>query len=77
MKKKYRRLKYLIENSSKLYSEFWGIFATNVTNNFNTSKLYNLGLKLNLYLKEINNLWDNELKLKKIDSDNQIIVLLY
>ena len=77
LNQKYRRLKYLIENSSKLYGEFWGIFATNVTNNFNTSKLYNLGLKLNLYLKEINNLWDNELKLKKIDSDNQIIVLLY
>ena len=74
---KYRRLKYLIENSSKLYGEFWGIFATNVTNNLNTFKLYNLGQKLNLYLKEINNLWDNELKTKKLDSENQVIVLLY
>ena len=74
---KYRRLKYLIENSSKLYGEFWGIFATNVTNNLNTFKLYNLGQKLNIYLKEINNLWDNELKSKKLDSENQVIVLLY
>ena len=77
LNQKFLRLKFLIENSSKLYGEFWGIFATNVTNNFNTSKLYNLGLKLNLYLKEINNLWDNELKTKKIDSDNQMIILLY
>ena len=77
LNQKYRRLKYLIENSSKLYGEFWGIFATNVTNNLNTFKLYNLGLKLNLYLKEINNLWDNELKTKKLDSENQVIVLLY
>ena len=74
---KYRRMKYLIENSSKLYGEFWGIFATNITNNLNTFKLYNLGQKLNLYLKEINNLWDNELKSKKIDSENQVIVQLY
>ena len=74
---KYRRLKYLIENSTKLYGEFWGIFATNVTNNLNTFKLYNLGQKLNLYLNEINNLWDNELKAKKIDSENQGIIQLY
>ena len=77
LNQKYRRLKYLIENSSKLYGEFWGIFATNVTNNLNTPKLYNLGQKLNLYLKEINNLWDNELKTKKLDSENQVVVLLY
>ena len=30
----YRRLKYLIETCTKLYGEFWTIFATNVTNNF-------------------------------------------
>ena len=69
LNQKYRRLKYLIENSTKLYGEFWGIFATNVTNNLKTSKLYNLGQKLNLYLKEINNLWDQELKSKKVDSE--------
>ena len=74
---KYRRLKYLIENSTKLYGEFWGIFATNVTNNLKTSKLYNLGQKLNLYLKEINNLWDQELKSKKVDSENEVIIHLY
>ena len=72
-----RRLKFLIENSTKLYGEFWGIFATNITNNLNTFKLYNLGQKLNLYLKEIINLWDNELKSAKIDSENQVIILLY
>ena len=77
LNQKYRRLKFLIENSTKLYGEFWGIFATNVTNNLNTLKLYNLGQKLNLYLKEINNLWDNELKQKKIDSENQGIIQLY
>ena len=74
---KYRRLKFLIENSSKLYGEFWGIFATNVTNNLNTFKLYNIGQKLNLYLKEINNLWDNELKTKNFYSENQVIIQLY
>ena len=50
----YRRLKYLIETCTKLYGEFWTIFATNVTNNLKTSKLYKLGLKLNTCLKEIN-----------------------
>ena len=48
-----------------------------MTNNLNTFKLYNLGQKLNIYLKEINNLWNNELKSKKLDSENQVIVLLY
>ena len=75
LNQKYRRLKYLIENSTKLYGEFWGIFATNITNNLNTFKLYNLGQKLNIYLKEINTLWDNELKSKKIE--NEAIIQLY
>ena len=62
MAQKYQRLKFLIENSTKLYGEFWGIFATNVTNNLNTIKLYNLGEKLNKYLNEINDIWENQLK---------------
>ena len=77
LNQKYRRLKYLIENSTKLYGQFWGIFATNVTNNLNVFKLYNLGQKLNLYLKEINFLWDNELKTKKVDSENELVIQLY
>ena len=77
LNQKYRRLKYLIENCTKLYGEFWGIFATNVTNNLNTFKLYNLGQKLNTYLNEINFLWDNELKTKKVDSENEMTLQLY
>ena len=77
LNQKYRRLKYLIENCNKLYGEFWGIFATNVTNNLNTFKLYNLGQKLNNYLEEINYLWDNELKMKKVNSENEMIIQLY
>ena len=77
MEQKYQRLKYLIENSTKLYGEFWGIFATNVTNNLNTLKLYNIGEKLNKYLNEINTLWDNDLKSKKIDLAHHGIIQLY
>ena len=77
LNQKYRRLRYLIENSTKLYGEFWGIFATNLTNNLNTFKLYNLGQKLNIYLKEMDILWNNELKNKKVDSENQVIIQLY
>ena len=74
---KYQKLKYLIENSIKLYAEFWGIFATNITNNINTNKLYSLGEKINRYLNEINNLWDNYLKNRRISTDYQNIVQLY
>ena len=74
---KYQRLKFLIENSTKLYGEFWGIFATNVTNNLNTIKLYNLGEKLNKYLNEINDIWENQLKGKKIELENQSVAQLY
>ena len=77
LNQKYRRLKYLIENSTKLYGEFWGIFATNLTNNLNTFKLHNIGQKLNIYLNEMNNLWNNELKTKRVDSENQVIIQLY
>ena len=45
LEQKLQRLKFLIENSTKLYGEFWGIFATNITNNLNTIKLYTLGKK--------------------------------
>ena len=67
----YKKLKNLIANSTKLYVEFWGIFAANITNNLNTQKLYKLGEKLNTYLKEINHLWEKNLKNKKIDADNE------
>ena len=77
MEQKYQRLKFLIENSTKLYGEFWGIFATNVTNNLNTLKLYNIGEKLNKYLNEINTLWDTDLKSKKIDLAHHGIIQLY
>ena len=75
--KKFKRLRYLIENCTKLYGDFWGIFATNVTNNLNNKKIYNLGQKLNIYLKEINTLWENELKQRKIDSETEVTIQLY
>ena len=74
---KYQKLKYLIENSIKLYAEFWGIFATNITNKINTNKLYSLGEKINKYLNEINNLWENYLKNRRINNDYQNVVQLY
>ena len=77
VEKKYKKLKFLIESSIKLYGEFWGIFSTHVSTNLNINKLYSLGEKLNIYLKEINNLWDNELKNKKISDECQSIVQLY
>mgnify|MGYP002623817560 CR=1 FL=1 len=77
VEQKYQQLKYLIENSIKLYGEFWGIFSTNISSNINTIKLYSLGEKLNIYLNEINNLWDNELKNKRISDGCQSIVQLY
>ena len=77
IEQKYQKLKYLIENSIKLYGEFWGIFSTTVTNNINTNKLYSIGEKLNKYLNEINNLWDNDLKNRKISKDYKNIVQLY
>ena len=77
LEQNYKKLKNIIINTTKLFAEFWGIFATNITNNLNTTKLYKLGDKLNLYLKEINYLWDNNLKNKKINPENENIVQLY
>ena len=77
VEQKYQKLKFLIESSIKLYGEFWGIFSTNISIKLNTNKLYTLGEKLNIYLNEINNLWDNELKNKRISDECQSIVQLY
>ena len=74
---KFRKLKYLIETTTKLYGEFWGVLSTNLTNNLNLEKLYFLGNKLNILLKEISQLWEKDLKTKKIDLENQSIVQLY
>ena len=73
----YRKLKDYISNCTKLYVEFWGIFSTNITNNLNTEKLYKLGEKLNMYLKEISSLWEKHLKNKKIEAENEYIAQLY
>ena len=73
---KYLKLKYLIENTTKLYVEFWSIFSGNITN-LNTNKLNALGTKLNNYLKEINNIWENDLKNRNSDFEHQGIILLY
>ena len=73
----FKTFKNLISNTTKLYVEFWSIFSANITNSLNTSKLYKLGEKLNGYLKEINNLWNNNLRYKKINFENQNIIQLY
>ena len=73
----YKKLKNIIINSTKLFVEFWGIFTTNITNSLNTAKLHKLGDKLNIYLKEINYIWDNNLKNKKISIENENIAQLY
>ena len=77
LEQNYKRFKDLITNSTKLYVEFWGIFANNITNNLNTLKLYNIGEKLNIYLNEINFIWENCLMNKKLDIENEYIVQLY
>ena len=77
LEQNYRRLKDLISNCTKLYVEFWGIFSANITNNLNNLKIYKLGEKLNIYLKEINYLWENNLKNKKINSENENNAQLY
>ena len=77
LQQNYKKLKDLIINSTKLYAEFWGIFSNNITNNLNISKLYKIGENLNIYLKEINNLWENNLKNKKINIENEFIAQLY
>ena len=74
---KFRKLKYLIENTTKIYGEFWGVLSTNLTNNLNLDKLFFLGNKLNSLLDEITKLWEKDLKTKKIDLENQSIVQLY
>ena len=56
---------------------FGVFFSTNVSNNLNIKKLYSLGEKLNKYLNEINNLWENELKNKKINIEYQSTIQLY
>ena len=77
LEQKYQKLKYLIENSIKLYGEFWGIFSTNISSNINTYKLYILGERLNIYLNEMNSLWEQELKNTRISNEYQNIVQLY
>ena len=77
VEQKYQKLKFLIENSIKLFGEFWGIFSTYISTKLNTNKLYSLGEKLNIYLNEINDLWDNELKNERISDECQSIVQLY
>ena len=77
IERNYRKLKDCISNCTKLYVEFWGIFSTNITNNLNTEKLYKLGEKINMYLKEINSLWEKHLKNKKIEAENECIAQLY
>ena len=77
IEQKYKRLKFLVETTTKLYGEFWGILATNLTNNLNLNKLFLIGNKLNKFLNEINSLWENDLKNKKIDLENQSIAQLY
>ena len=73
----FKTFKNLISNATKLYVEFWSIFSANITNSLNTSKLYKLGEKLNGYLKEINHLWNNNLRYKKMSFENQNIIQLY
>lgn len=77
IEEKLNRLKFLIEESAKMFSDFWGNLATNLTINLNLQKIFFLGKKLNANINEINNLWENELKNQKIDINNIYIFQLY
>ncbi len=76
IEQKYLKLKFLIENTTKLYVEFWNIFAGNTTN-LNINKLNTLGSKINNYLNEINSIWEKDLKNRNGDYEYQGVVLLY
>ena len=73
----FQRMKKLISNTTKLFAEFWGIFEAKVTNNLNIQKLYVLGEKINIYMKELSSLWENELKNKKLNTENESVAQLY
>ena len=77
LEQNYKRLRELIINSTKLYAEFWGIFSNNITNNLNLFKLHKIGEQLYKFLQEIKYLWENNLKNKKIDLENEYIAQLY
>lgn len=74
---KFKRFKSLIESGSKFYAEFWGNLCANSSNNLNLRKLFYVGHRLNKILVDINQLWELELKNKKIDFENQGIIQLY
>ena len=57
---KFKRLKNLIEETTKLFNDFWGNLGTNLS--MNLSKIFILGKKLNSLLKDIQILWDKDLK---------------
>lgn len=72
-------MRLLIENSTKLYGEFWGLLSNNLSvgNKLNLQKLFSVGNKLNQILIEINILWETDLKMRKINIDSQSVVQLY
>ncbi len=72
---KFKRLKNLIEETTKLFNDFWGNLGTNLS--MNLSKIFILGKKLNSLLKDIQILWEKDLKNSKIESTNQSIAQLY
>lgn len=74
---KFKRLKVLIEETAKLFSDFWENLATNLTINLNLSKIFLLGQKLNANIDELKMLWEKDLKNQKIDFDNQQTIQLY
>ena len=73
----YKRLKDLITSCTNLYVEFWGILAKKIKNNINISKFYKIGENLNIYLREIKYLWENNLKDKKISIENEVNAQIY
>ena len=73
---KFKRFKLLIDASTKMYGEFWGNLATNLTSSLNLNKLFYVGTRLNDYLHELQILWE-EFKTFRIDSDQQSILQLY
>jgi len=74
---KYKRFKFLIEETTKTFSDFWGNLSSNLITNLNINKIYTLGKKLNGYLNEINSLWNKDLKNEKIEPEYYPTVSLY
>lgn len=75
--KNYEKFKELLDNTVKMFSEFWAIFSSNNSESVNLKKIFSLSKQITSNINQIILLWETDIRFHKISVELRYIIDLF